>query len=166
MSGLEALFAAGAADATIAGAGLGTGLTVPATAIGTEYALGSTLAPQLSAPVSTGLKVLGSTAPEFTAPMFASTISPAAQAAGITLGSGLIPAAGATLGTAAASMAPLTALRGATTAMQALSPTGGTASAYSPPAMKQGRQVNLSEPILSLLASAQPQRRKQPLSLL
>lgn len=166
MSGLEALFAAGAAEATIGGATLGGGLTVPAAAIGTNYALGSSLIPAFSAPVSTGLQAIGSTAPSFTAPMFASTISPAAQAAGITLGSGLIAPAGATLGSAATGLAPMTAMRGMGTAMQALSPTGGNISAYAPPAMKQGRQVNLSDPILSLLASAQPQRRKQPLSLL
>ena len=172
MSGAEFLLAANAvptaataANATLAGAALGSGLTVPAAALAGEFVAGAPLIPALSAPVSTGLQAIASTAPGASAPMFANAIPAAAQAAGITLGSGLVPQAGATLGTATQAVSPMQALNMARSGLQ-LTQSGGQRTAYSPPQMNRGRQVTLAEPIQSLLETQPMRRRKDMLSLI
>lgn len=169
MSGAEFLLASGpaatAANATMAGAALGTGLTVPATALAGEFIAGAPLVSSMSAPISTGLQAIASAAPSASAPMFASTLSPAAQAAGITLGSGLIPQAGATLGTASQAIAPMQALNLARTGLQ-LTQSGGQRTSYSPPRLNRGREVTLADPVQSLLETQPMRRRKDMLSLI
>lgn len=169
MSGLEALFALGAAETT-AGAALGSGLTVPA-AISTGELLGTSLIPAAAetTALGSGLSAVASTSPFYEAPFAASTISPAAQAAGITLGSGLIPSATTAFGTpAAAGLTPMQALNMGKTGLQAaqLISGDGKRSAYSPAPMNRGRQVNLASPVQSLLAEQPKPRRKPTLSLL
>jgi len=160
MSGLEPLVAAEAAAAASTAA-----TTTAAAAAATEAATAAyaSAVPGLSAvgPGSQAAMLAAQTGP-FGAGGLASTAASAAMPG--TLAATMWNPVSSLLNAGTAS--PMTAMRGLGMGMQALSPTGGAVSAYSPPAMKQGRQVNLSEPILSLLASAQPQRRKQPLSLL
>lgn len=58
-------------------------------------------------------------------------------------------------------------LRSGLQAAQLLSPPSqGQRTAYSPPRMNRGREVNLAEPIQSLLQVQTPRRRKEPLSLI
>jgi hypothetical protein len=154
MSGLEPLVAAEAAAAASTAA-----TTTAAAAAATEAA---TAAYASAVPGLSAAAMLAAQTGPFGAGGLASTAASAAMPG--TLAATMWNPVSSLLNAGTAS--PMTAMRGLGMGMQALSPTGGTASAYSPPAMKQGRQVNLSEPILSLLASAQPQRRKQPLSLL
>ena len=170
MSGLEALFAAGAVEGTIGGAALGTGLTAPAVAalpaaVG-ETLLGGSIVPIAEgAALGSGLQAVASASPLFEAPFAASAISPAAQAAGITLGSGLVPQAGATLGTASQAIAPMQALNMARSGLQ-LTSSNGQRTAYSPPKLNRGREVTLAEPVQSLLEAQPMRRRKDMLSLI
>ena len=168
MSGLEALFAAGAVEGTIGGAALGTGLTAPAAAalpaaVGETLLGGSIIPAAEGAALGSGLQAIASTSPLLEAPMVASTLSPAAQAAGITLGSGLIPSA--TIGAAPAGLTGMQALNLARSGLQ-LTSSGGQRSAYSPQKMNRGREVTLAEPVQSLLEAQPMRRRKDMLSLI
>ena len=167
MSGLEPLFLSAAGE-TIGGAALGTGLTVPAAtalpaAVG-ETLLGGALAPAVEGMgLGTGLQAVASASPILEAPIAASMISPAAQAAGITLGSGLIPPA--TIGAAPAGLTGMQALNLAKSGLQ-LTSQGGQRTAYSPPKLNRGRKVTLAAPVQSLLEAQPMRRRKDMLSLI
>lgn len=146
-AGGTALGAAGAGAA--GGAAGGTGLTAATAGQSATMGLGQ------------GMGAVASTAPAYTAPLAASTVAPYAAPAGITLGSGLTPTAAAAA--APAGITGAQAMRGIQMA-QMLNPGGGTRTAYAPPQLNRGRQVDSASPVLGLLQT--PPVRRRPMSLL
>lgn len=151
--------AAGYGGGTMLGAGTapaggvlgGTGLT--ANAAGQSSAMG----------LGGGITGISSTSPSLTAPIALGSNAPLAAPAGITLGSGLTPPA--TMAMPVAAQQGMTPMQGLMASRLLATPSEGTRTNVSPPLIRGGKQVNLADPILGLLAN-QPQRRRQPLSLL
>lgn len=165
MSGLEPLLAAEAAAGATTAASTAAATTAAAAAA-TEAATAAyaSAVPGLAAvgPGSQAAMLAAQTAP-FGAGGLASTA--AAGAVPGTLGAGYWNAMSSLLNTGSNAL-PMNAARMGLQAAQ-LGPSGqGQRTAYSPPMMNRGREVNLAMPVQSLLEAQPMRRRKDMLSLI